>query len=201
MDEPGLDRKQLLSLAILFEGGLGALALLLGWLFNVPILGAINLDFESLAVGVGVSVPMLVLFAACVRWPIGPLRSIRDFTDQVIRPLFRSCTLLDLALICILAGFGEEALFRGFLQPLLERWFEPWLAIGITSVAFGLMHPISQTYVVLATGVGIYLGVVYLLNDNLLVVMFAHGLYDFIALVYVSRLRTPPLTLSAERET
>ena len=54
-------------------------------------------------------------------------------------------------------------------------------------VKIGIMHPITPTYAVLATGVGVYLGVIFLLNENLLVVMLAHGLYDFIALLYLTR--------------
>ena len=37
-----------------------------------------------------VALPMLALFAVCVRWPVGPLRRIRQFTDQIIVPLFPS---------------------------------------------------------------------------------------------------------------
>lgn len=187
MDEPNLGRRQLMSLAVLFEGGMIVLALLLGWLTDIPILGAMKWNLADLGLGIAVCVPMLLLFAACIRWPIGSLRSIREFTDEVIRPMFRTCSVFDLAVICVLAGFGEEALFRGLLQPLLERYCEPWLAIAVASLAFGIMHPITPTYAALATGVGIYLGVIFKWNENLAVVMLAHGLYDFVALLYLTR--------------
>jgi membrane protease YdiL (CAAX protease family) len=187
MDEPHLGRKQLISLAVLFEGGMIVLALLLGWLTDIPILGALDWNIEDVGLGIAACAPMLLLFAACLRWPVGSLRSIHAFTDEVIRPLFRSCSALDLAVICILAGFGEEALFRGLLQPLLERYCDPWLAVAIASLAFGIMHPISPTYAMLATGVGIYLGIIFRWNQNLVVVMLAHALYDFVALLYLTR--------------
>jgi len=176
-----------MTLAVLFEGGMIALALLVGWLIDIPILGAMEWNLTDLGLGIAVCVPMLLLFAACLRWPVGSLRSIREFTDDVIRPLFRSCSILDLAVICVLAGIGEEALFRGVLQPLLDRYFDWWLAIAMASVAFGVMHPITPTYVVLATVVGVYLGLIFQWNQNLVVVMLAHALYDFVALLYLTK--------------
>lgn len=199
MEEATLGRKQLVRLAVLFEGGMGLLALVLGWLLDVPFWESLELSFADLALGVAACLPLLVLFAVCVRWPVGPLKSIEQFSDRVIRPLFQTCTMLDLALICVMAGFGEEALFRGLLMPLLERFSgDTWLAVGLSSLLFGIMHPITRTYVVLATGVGVYLGTIYAFNDNLLVVMVAHGLYDFVALAYLARFSSGAKLSSAE---
>lgn len=190
MPDADLGRKQLLLLAVLFEGGMGLAAVALGWFFDLPFWEGLAWDLHDAALGTATALPMLLLFFACVRWPIGPLKSIRDFTDQVIQPLFRTCSVLDLVLICLLAGFGEEAFFRGFLQAILERtWDEPWLAIGLSSLLFGIMHPITRTYALLAAGVSIYLGIIFYLSGKLLVVMIAHAIYDFVALLYLSRRR------------
>ena len=67
------------------------------------------------AVGVAAAVPMTVVFFLCLRWPLGPLRALHRFMQVVVRPLFRVCTLFDLAVISLLAGIGEELFFRGFL--------------------------------------------------------------------------------------
>jgi membrane protease YdiL (CAAX protease family) len=56
---------------------------------------------------------------------------------------------------------------------------------------FGLAHPMSTTYVVLATVVGVYLGGLLLVTDNLLAPIVAHAAYDFVALVYLVRHRFP----------
>ena len=72
------------------------------------------------------------------------------------------CTVADLALISLLAGLGEELLFRGLIQDGLVGWLGPWPALVLTSVLFGLMHPITPGYAVLATLAGAYLGWVYL---------------------------------------
>jgi uncharacterized protein len=77
------------------------------------------------------------------------------------------------------------------LQTYLCGRLEIWLGVFLASLLFGLMHPFSGIYVVLATGVGIYVGRLFLLTDNLLVAILIHGLYDFAALVYFAR-TTPP---------
>jgi membrane protease YdiL (CAAX protease family) len=55
---------------------------------------------------------------------------------------------------------------------------------------FGALHALTPTYAILATLAGAYLGSVWLITGNLLVVIIAHGFYDFIALVYLLRVRT-----------
>jgi membrane protease YdiL (CAAX protease family) len=128
---------------------------------------------------------MLLLFLLCLTWPVGPLARIRRITDEIIRPLFASCTLLELALLSLMAGVGEEMLFRGFLQRALAQWWGVWLGVAVANVLFGLVHCITPTYAVLATLIGAYLSGWWLATGNLLVVMVAHGLYDFVALVYL----------------
>ena len=86
-----------------------------------------------------------------------------------------------------------EANIRGFGQCLLQDGLASWLggagglalAIGIASVAFGLVHLITPTYAVLATLVGAYLGALYVLSGSILTPIVTHALYDFVALVYL----------------
>jgi membrane protease YdiL (CAAX protease family) len=174
-----------LWLALIFEGGLGLAAWLLGWVFDQPPLRDLRWDGRAVGLGVAATVPMLVIFFACLRWPVGPLARIKQISDELIRPLFASCSPLELALVALVAGIGEEMLFRGFLQNLLSARFGWWAGWVITSLLFGLMHPITAAYVVLAAGLGLYLGWVWAAAGNLLTVIIAHGLYDFIALVYL----------------
>jgi membrane protease YdiL (CAAX protease family) len=122
-----------------------------------------------------------------VRWPVGPLARIKAFAEEVIKPLFRACTLLDLAAISLLAGVGEEMLFRGVLQDVFSRWLDPSLALVLASVLFGLLHLITPTYALLAALMGAYLGWLYAQTGNLFVAIMVHALYDFFALGYVVR--------------
>jgi uncharacterized protein len=59
----------------------------------------------------------------------------------------------------------------------------------LSSLLFGLFHPISLTYMIIASILGLYLGTVMLVGENLLTVMVVHALYDFAALGYLLRIR------------
>jgi membrane protease YdiL (CAAX protease family) len=58
-------------------------------------------------------------------------------------------------------------------------------------VLFGLRHPISVPYMVMAAFLGLYLGTVWIVSGNLLTVIVVHTLYDFAALSYLIRIRPP----------
>jgi membrane protease YdiL (CAAX protease family) len=128
------------------------------------------------------------LFFVVLRWPVGPLARIKHFSEHTLRRMLRACTVIDLLGISVLAGLGEEMLFRGALQGSLQHYLTSfWLALLISSLFFGLLHAITPTYALLAAGIGAYLGVVWHYTDNLLVVTVAHALYDFLALLYLMR--------------
>lgn len=167
-----------------FEGGLALLALALGWIFGIPILPQIAWTWEGLGVGLAAALPMLVAVLFVILLPLRPIRELSRLTMETIAPLMRGFAIWELAIISLLAGVGEEFLFRGFVQQgLLNMSLAPWLAVGLTSLLFGLAHPLSATYVVMAAGIGGYLGWLLLATDNLLVPISAHGAYDFVALL------------------
>jgi membrane protease YdiL (CAAX protease family) len=184
-EEP--DPGTLVILAILFEAGLAPLAVLLGWLFGRPALSGFAWNAEDAAIGALAALPMVGLFLLGQRLRIGPIRSIRRFFDEEMRPILGGCSLPDLALISVAAGVGEELLFRGVLQGVLGRWLGPLAGWGAASLLFGLLHPITPGYIAIAGLMGAYLGGVWMFNGNLLTVMVAHALYDFIALVLLLR--------------
>ncbi len=80
-------------------------------------------------------------------------------------------------------------MFRGIVQAGLAGYLgSPWAGLIVGSLAFGLAHPMSKTYVVVAALIGIYLGCLLLLTGNLLVPIVAHAPYDLVALVLLVRL-------------
>ena len=122
------------------------------------------------------------------------VREVRRVLDDLIVPMFRNCTWLELAAISLLAGMGEELLFRGVFQA---RWSSgpaiscrtprppQWSAIGSRSsrvaIVFGLLHAFSSAYAVLAALMGLYLGWLWMATGNLAVPIVAHAVYDFLA--------------------
>jgi uncharacterized protein len=187
MNDDSRLRLWVFALGVAFEGGLALLALLLGWLLGTPPLADFRWSASDAALGAAAAVPMLALFLLIERYPAGPLGRIRRFLDEVVRPLFRKSSPLELAVISLLAGLGEEMLFRGVIQAALQGWLGPLPALLLASALFGLLHPITATYVVLAAVLGLYLGGVWMLTGNLLVVIVTHALYDFVLLVYLVR--------------
>jgi membrane protease YdiL (CAAX protease family) len=94
----------------------------------------------------------------------------------------RPASLFQLAVLAAGAGIGEEALFRGWLQPALADATSPALGLVLASLLFGLAHALTALYAVLATLIGLYLGLLDLATGNLLVPILVHSVYDFIAL-------------------
>jgi hypothetical protein len=187
---------------MIVEGGLALLALAIGALVNFSPIETIELAYRALPThvaaslwGVAAALPMAVvlLMVETVAWR--PIRALRQFVEQSIAPLFAGASLWDLAMISAMAGLGEEMLFRGLLQAGLASWLghdgRDWIAIAVASVAFGLVHCVTWTYLVVATLVGAYLGLIFWMSGHLLVPIVAHALYDFLALVYFVKVKRP----------
>jgi membrane protease YdiL (CAAX protease family) len=175
---------------LLFEGSLSLLALLLGWLFRRPPLEAVEFNLSGIGLGIAATLPMLAGFVLAIWLPLPAFQRLLRVFDQFGRPFFAAYTVLDLAVLSLAAGMGEELLFRGVVQAVLDRWWGPWAALPVASLLFGLLHALTPTYAVLATLAGLYLGGVWLLTGNLFVVIVAHAFYDLIALVYLLRVKT-----------
>jgi membrane protease YdiL (CAAX protease family) len=193
-DEPPLPENFVLVAAV-FEGGLGVLAVVLGWMLGYPPADTIQWTLAAAGWGVAAALPMLAALALCVWFPVGPLAEIGRVVDELLVPLFRGCALWQLALIAALAGLGEEMLFRGVIQEAIAGWVGPpwgvWIGLAAASILFGLLHPITAAYAALAGAIGFYLGWLWIATGNLLVPITAHAVYDFIALVYMVKLRKP----------
>jgi hypothetical protein len=94
-----------------------------------------------------------------------------------ITTVFASATVVDICLISIWAGIAEELLFRGVLQT---RW-----GLIPTSILFGVLHFATPAYALLATVVGLYIGLLHHFFRSLLIPIQLHALYDFAALLYL----------------
>ncbi len=181
-------RQTVVLMAVFVEGGLLAAASLLGWMIDRPPLRHFDWTWRAVLWGVAATVPLVIFFFLFSRWPIGPLKRIQRFSEEVIRPLLSPCSLIDLLGISLLAGLSEELLFRGVLQDAFSGWFNVWVGVLVASVLFGLMHAITFTYALLAALTGVYLGCIWLYaGHNLLVAVVTHALYDFVVLLWLLR--------------
>jgi len=73
-------------------------------------------------------------------------------------------------------------LFRAAIQGGLSQYLNPWVALVLASLLFGLAHYLSLTYFLFATGFGLLLGLGYLLTGSFLLVATWHAAYDALAL-------------------
>jgi membrane protease YdiL (CAAX protease family) len=194
MDELRPDKT--VRLALLFEGGLGVTALVLGWLVgHWPLIGLgspTHASEQIAAVGWGLVAtgPLLVALLVMDRLPLAPLVRLRELVSQIILRMFGGASTTQLAIISVAAGIGEELLFRGLIQAGLSRLmgeYGPLIALIATSALFGICHWLNTTYALLAMIAGAYFGVLLLATDNILTPIVAHAAYDFVALVYLVR--------------
>ena len=163
----------------LFQGALIPVAFALAALAGVPLLDVMDWSIEAVALGLLVTTPMFLLVAV-LGWTDHPaFRDIRVQLQEFLDLLFRGAPAGSVVLIAVLAGVGEELLVRGVLQQWLGLHLPPGAAILLASVLFGLAHYVSHLYFLFATLIGLYLGWVYHVTENLVVVMIAHAAYDW----------------------
>ncbi|MEE2706406.1 MAG: CPBP family intramembrane glutamic endopeptidase [Planctomycetota bacterium] len=193
-------RKHIFRLAVIFEGGLGAAALGLGWLCDFDFLHLETLwSGEAVVRGLLATIPPVIGLLVIDRFPFGPMAELNRVVDELIVPLFRDLNVLQLFIIAALAGIGEELFFRGLLQGGLEHFLRGRMdavaaaacALLLVSAVFGAAHAITRMYALLCFLMGLYLGGVWMIDSprNLSIPIVVHGLYDFVALIYLVRLR------------
>lgn len=99
---------------------------------------------------------------------------------------------LGLAALAVVAGFGEETYFRGYLFERIgawlgENWFGAAVAIVLSSALFGVLHfQQGMLGIVNATIVGVITGAVYLANKRrLFMLMVAHASFDILSFAII----------------
>jgi membrane protease YdiL (CAAX protease family) len=160
-----------------------ALALLLLPLINTLPETKIN-TLQAIAVGVTLAAITFLFFWLLYKYGGRFMQTLKGDIRRIVS-LFTGYSLWQCACIAVLAGVGEELLFRGVVQVWLTQHFSIAVAIAISSLIFGLLHYLSFTYFICATLMSIAFGIGYYLSGSLLMVTLWHGVYDFIALMAI----------------
>jgi membrane protease YdiL (CAAX protease family) len=92
--------------------------------------------------------------------------------------------LLLVPLSFLFIGPGEELLYRGVVQGRLREAFGPWVAIGVASFIFAVVHVFSLqgqgkiAYIAILLVLSPVLGLAYERTDNLVVPSLIHGAFN-----------------------
>ncbi|WP_135854305.1 CPBP family intramembrane glutamic endopeptidase [Halorussus salinus] len=107
--------------------------------------------------------------------------TVTDFGEQDPR-IF----LLLVPLSFLFIGPGEELLYRGVVQGRLREAFGPWVAIGVASFVFAVIHVFSLqgagklAYLAILFVLSPILGAAYEWTDNIVVPSLIHGAFNAI---------------------
>ena len=168
------------------QGAVLLLALGIGPLVGAPPMRHLHPSLPDALWGAAAALPPALAAILAVRRRMTWALRLTEVVEEALKPLL-ACSAARLALVSVLAGLGEEALFRGVLQTAVgARWGDlaGWLAGGLL---FGAAHFMTRAYAALAALFGLYLGGLYLWSGNLLVPAAAHAAYDFVLFLYLRR--------------
>lgn len=188
-----------LIVSVLLELGLGVVAIVLGFTLGpdprdvLPFLGQWNQILIGLGLGILAAVPILVVIQLIELLPLQPIRDLQKATEERLLGAMAKLRTVDLLTVSICAGVGEELLFRGWLMMSLSGPMAQWepgilaAAVIVSSIVFGMAHPITPAYVVITGLIGVYMAMLLVWTGNLLVPIAAHAFYDFIQLILATR--------------
>jgi len=168
------------------------LAFIGGLLTGVPAAGSLNrsdiLEPATWAAALTITLPMFALLYLERRSRTVWLRELWHLSSELLGPVVVRVTFAELVVVSLFAGFGEELLFRGFLQSWLGG-HGLLVALIVPNVLFGVLHWISRSYAVCSFCIGLYFSCLLDFADsvNLTALIIAHSLYDLVALLCLAQ--------------
>lgn len=170
--------------AVLASEGLMALTAL--WIAGRE---ALTLALQPSGTNTALGIAAGLASVAAIRWAMA---GARDWQQRFRRNLLEiggqlatNLTVVDLAFVALLAGLGEELLFRVALFDWLEGFAGGGWALAGTSLLFGLVHPVSRVYVLYAALVGALLGAMTMATGTVWAAVVAHAVIDFAGLLLI----------------
>ncbi len=182
--------------AVAIEALLVVLALLLAYFFSFydrrwPLPDLLDVDWMySLLVGGLLAVLMLAFFVSLEYLQVPLATSLRKVINELLIPLFTPLSFAQITVISLAAGIGEELFFRWCLQGGFALMVHPIAALLMASIIFGVCHWVNAAYAVMATIMGIFLGVT-MNYFGITTAIVVHAVYDFLAIIYITRIAAP----------
>lgn len=189
MNQSPFSPERFFKSACLFEAGLTVVAVVLGWLSEIDPFAFLHFSEIAIFIGILGTIPLFLLFLLLEQMTVESVVAIRRFLLETLGAALYRYHWADLLILAAIAGFSEEVLFRGVIQPWMEGAWGIVAGLIGSNILFGLVHAITPLYAVLAMVVGIYLSLAMDYGDgrNLLIPIVIHGLYDFMAFIALMR--------------
>lgn len=110
---------------------------------------------------------------------------------ELFTPVQVFTTLLLAILLALASGFGEEIVFRGYLQSLIAKRYNASAAILIVAVLFALSHPVVEVqnpwlYLAMAILVGVLFGVTFVRSGSLWMGIALHTVWNYSQIAVVA---------------
>lgn len=176
---PASLRSFFVKASVVVESAFVLVSVVAAWMLGVDPWHGAGFDFRSLLSSIAATLPMVAGLLVMIHWRVRPFVELNQLLEETIGPSIRACQWYDFVVMSILAGLGEELLFRGVLQPLL--------GIVIASFLFGSLHWLNWAYAAIATIYGFYFGWLSATTDNLIVPIAVHAAYDLVAFAMLQR--------------
>lgn len=180
-----MTRKLLINL-IIGQSLLTALGLLLVWITGTGTSLWGSAGYPGVLWGVVGAIASYGLVLLLARSPGLFGEHLRRAVNK-IAPLFQGMSWPLLAFLALLAGVGEEILFRAFLQQWLVEHTGAVVGITLATAIFAGLHYLSLPYCLVIFVLGLLMGLAYHFTQSLMLVMVWHSVYDLIALGVLAR--------------
>lgn len=178
-------RGNLVPLVIFSELALAVIALVWGYLRELNI--ELGVNMHSILLGVVATLIPLSLNLLLFGKPADTknyLKQFAVFRDEIATPLVVGLGGQQILLVSVLAGIGEELLFRGVIQSEF--------GIHVSVLLFALLHfgpEIRRFYLVFLVYLifGYLFSGLFLISGGLLAPIVCHALYDYLAIRWLER--------------
>ncbi len=190
MEDTPIKPENFFKTSCYFEGSLILVAIVLGWIADIDPFEYLYFSENALLYGLFGTVPLFLIFLAMQQMRIASVQQVRQILMDTLGPSLHKYNWADLFILAAIAGVSEEILFRGVIQPWMENSWGMTAGLIASNILFGLVHAVTPLYAVLATSVGIYLGLFldYGGERNLMTPIVIHAVYDFLAFLVIMKL-------------
>ena len=167
---------------------------LLFWIASLMVLGTLSIAWSGVEAALTHRTPVTLAAGHSEQSPLFPdpsrLEALRELAK--LAPA-NGREIAAWALLCMIVGFVEEIVFRGYLQRQFIGWARGRVAAGVlvSAVVFGAAHAYQGARsMVLLSVFGVLFSLLALCRRSLRAGIFAHAGHDFVAGLALALLRS-----------